>query len=99
MKKTLLIAAAALAAGVISTQAQVYSQNIVGYCNVTLQGGGHYTLCASPFDDGKGNSGTNWLDPNGTIPNKAQILTWNGSTFTGVAKLAGAWTGGDVNIQ
>ena len=34
MKKTLLIAAAALAASVISSQAQVYSQNIVGYANV-----------------------------------------------------------------
>ncbi len=31
--KTLLIAAAALAAGIISSQAQVYSQNIVGYAN------------------------------------------------------------------
>ena len=31
--KTLLIAAAALAAGVISSEAQVYSQNVVGYVN------------------------------------------------------------------
>jgi hypothetical protein len=33
MKKTLLIAAAALVAGVISSEAQVYSANIVGYVN------------------------------------------------------------------
>ncbi len=36
MKKTLLIAAAALVAGVISSEAQVYSANIVGYVNVVM---------------------------------------------------------------
>jgi hypothetical protein len=91
MKKTLLIAAAALAAGVISTQAQVYSQNIVGYVNVVMPAGPSYTLLASPFDDGKGNSATNWLDPNNTLPNKTQILTWNGSTFNNCGKAGGAW--------
>jgi len=41
MKKTLLIAAAALAAGIISTQASsVYSQNIVGYINTTVPANG-----------------------------------------------------------
>jgi len=39
MKKTLLIAAAALAAGVITSQAQVYSQNVAGYVNITTQPG------------------------------------------------------------
>jgi hypothetical protein len=37
--KTLLIAAAALVAGVITSEAQVYSANIVGYVNVTLPAG------------------------------------------------------------
>ena len=37
--KTLLIAIAALAVGVISSQAQVYSQNVVGYYNLTLTPG------------------------------------------------------------
>jgi len=36
MKKTLLAVAAALAASVISSQAQVYSQNVVGYYNLPL---------------------------------------------------------------
>lgn len=49
MKKTLLIAAAALAAGVISTQAQVYSQNIVGYVNTTLAGAGKFTAVNFPL--------------------------------------------------
>ncbi len=39
MKKTLLIAAAALVAGVISSDAQVYSANIVGYVNVACPAG------------------------------------------------------------
>ena len=39
MKKTLLIAAAALVAGVISSEAQVYSANIVGYVNVVMPAG------------------------------------------------------------
>lgn len=38
--KTLLIAAATLAAGVISSQASVYSQNVVGYVNQTIPAGG-----------------------------------------------------------
>jgi len=53
--KTLLIAAAALVAGVISSEAQVYSANIVGYVNVVLPGNGQYTLVANPLDDGNGN--------------------------------------------
>ena len=47
MKKTLLIAAAALAAGIISTQASsVYSQNVVGYANQALLGGLNMVLPA-----------------------------------------------------
>ena len=34
--KTLLIAAAALAVGILASSAQTYSQNVVGYVNVTL---------------------------------------------------------------
>ena len=50
MKKTLLIAAAALAAGIISTEASsVYSQNIVGYVNTTLAGSGKFTAICNPL--------------------------------------------------
>jgi len=49
MKKTLLMAAAALAAGVISSQAQVYSLNIVGYVNVAAQVG-NFTLISNPLN-------------------------------------------------
>jgi len=57
MSKTLLIAAAALAGSVISSQAQVYSQNIVGYINVPLTTG--YTALANQLDyDGTGTNNT-----------------------------------------
>jgi hypothetical protein len=48
--KTLLIAAGALAAGVISSQAQVYSQNIVGYVNTPIAGSGSLTLIGNPLN-------------------------------------------------
>jgi hypothetical protein len=92
MKKTLLIAAAALAAGVISSQAQaVYSQNIVGYVNGSLGGG--YVNVAVPLDIPGGNSLTN-IFPNPVVggnggPNGGSgpldfttVLIWNGTGFT-----------------
>jgi hypothetical protein len=63
MKKTLLIAAAALAAGVITSQAQVYSQNVVGYVNTVLPGNNALTLICNPL-----------LGPNGTN-GATQVLT------------------------
>jgi len=89
--KTLLIAVAALAAGILASSAQTYSQNVVGYCTVVLPAGPSYTLLASPFDDGNGNSATNWLDPNNTLPNKSQIATWNGLGYNILTKSLGAW--------
>jgi hypothetical protein len=79
MRKTLLIAAAALAAGVISSQAQVYSQNIVGYVNVPLPLGSSFV--SVPLDASNGNALTN------TIPNTGQldgavISIYNGHGFT-----------------
>jgi hypothetical protein len=78
--KTLLIAAAALAAGVMSSHAQVYSQNIVGYVNVVLPGNGQFTLVGNPFDDGNGNQLTNILSS--ALPKQSQALVWNGSGYS-----------------
>jgi len=74
MKKTLLIAAAALAASVISSQAQVYSQNIVGYVN-TIVGGG-YNLVNNPLV-----AATNKLSTLLPAVDTSQVLIWNGSSF------------------
>lgn len=74
--KTLLIAAAALAAGIASSVAQsnVYSLNVVGYVNKTLTGGGRYTAVANPL-----NSTNNTVSGLGllALPNSSKILKWN----------------------
>ena len=73
MKKTLLIAAAALAAGVVTSQAQVYSANVVGYVNAVIPAN-QLTLVANPLDDG-----TNTVTSLGaSLPNKSSIQVWNG---------------------
>jgi hypothetical protein len=57
--KTLLIAtAAALAAGIISSQAQVYSQNIVGYVNLNVTNGTLAILAPTLDADGTGTNNT-----------------------------------------
>jgi hypothetical protein len=82
--KTLLItAAAALAAGVISSQAQVYSQNIVGYVNTVTPNGGEY-LVSVPFSIGVSNGANEiWPLVGGvpSIPDYSEILVWTGTTY------------------
>jgi len=56
--KALLIAAATLAVGVLSSNAQVYSQNIVGYVNLNAKSGGA-TPMSTPLDVVDSNSITN----------------------------------------
>ena len=84
--KTLLIAVAALAAGILASSAQTYSQNIVGYANVVLVGGNN--LIANPFDDGNGNQLTNLITA--ILPAKSTVTTWN----TGLQMFNGPITGG-----
>jgi len=84
--KTLLIAAAALAATVISSEAQVYS-GIVGYVT-TVMPAGTFVLVSNPLDDG-----TNTTTSVGqNLPNKSIIEVWNGSGFTASSKAGGVWT-------
>ena len=97
--KTLLIAAASLAAGVMAASAAVYSQNIVGYVNVVLPGNGQYTLIANPLDDGNGNHSTNILSaalPGGTAAVRSTLFYYNGGP-NNISKLAGGW-GSDVQL-
>jgi hypothetical protein len=83
--KTLLIAAAALVAGIISSNAQVYSANIVGYVNVKLNNG--FTLVANPLDNG-----TN--DLNSLFPNAGfgdTVYFYSGGTFS-TSTYFGSWS-------
>jgi hypothetical protein len=73
--KTLLIAAAALAAGLVSSQAQVYSQNVVGYANIpTLSAYANYAL-ACQFNMGASN-GLNEIFTT-PLPDASTVLLWD----------------------
>ena len=54
--KTLLLTAALVAAGVVSSQAEVFSVNAVGYVNVPLVAG--FTMIANPLNNGNNNLNT-----------------------------------------
>ena len=85
--KTLLIAAAALAVSAGISMAQTYSQNVVGYVNVSCPAV-TYVLLSNPLDDG-----TNTTTSLGqALPNKSTIQIWNGTGFTSSQKAGGGWT-------
>ena len=79
MRKTLLIAAAALAASVISSEAQVYSQNVVGYANLPAPVGGKDYLITVPFVVGVSNGINEVFGTN--LPVASTILIWNGNGY------------------
>ncbi len=79
--KTLLIAAAALVAATVSSEAQVYSANVVGYVNQVCPANA-LVLSANPLDDG-----TNTLNSLlAAMPAKSTAQIWNGSSFTLITK-------------
>jgi hypothetical protein len=78
--KTLLIAAAALAAGVMSSQAQVYSQNIVGYVNIPLTNGVLAAVAPTLDLDGTGTNNTvGTVFPNPSLNDT--VFVFNGSGY------------------
>lgn len=98
--KTLLLAAALSAVGIVSSLAQsnVYSLNVVGYVNRDCAGNGGFTLLANPLD-----SGTNTL--NGVLasalPATSKVLKWGGTSFNTYTRTASGWlppTGGTATV-
>ncbi len=77
--KILLAAAAALVAGVVSSNAQVTSANIVGYTIKVPSNAPSYSLICNPVDSGS-NTIKN-LFANSPVPGGSQILMWTGSGF------------------
>lgn len=77
--KTLLLSAAAIAAGLLSASAQVYSVNVVGYVNSTYHEG--FQVVANPLDK----DGTNLLSSviGSQLPVNSEIYIWNGTTYNG----------------
>jgi len=78
--KTLLIAAAALAAVVTSSHAQstVYSQNVVGYVNIPVTNR-VYAMIANQLDTGS-NTVNNVLQ-SGLASSATSLLIWNGAGY------------------
>jgi len=94
--KTLLIAAATLAVGAISSQAQVYSQNVVGYVNLTLTNG--YTLVANQLDiDGTGTNNTVYTTIGTNLVSGSKILSFDpvSQTYKSIQiNGSGVWSAG-----
>ena len=94
--KSLLIAAAALAVGAVTSQAQVYSQNIVGYVNVSFNTG--YTIFANPLsNDSTGTNNTLQSVFSTNLPSGSVVYAFSGGAYAtpsaGYSTKSG-WTGG-----
>jgi hypothetical protein len=97
--KTLLLSAVALAAGLLTSQAQsnVYSANVVGYYKVTIPAG-KFAAIASQLPGNGSDSQINSALTNGVVDGSS-LLIWNGSgfeTFTYFADFA-IWADQDGN--
>src|SRR5256885_10449229 len=93
MRTKVLLGLAVLAAGAATSMAQsnVYSLNIVGYCNVPTPAG--YTFQSNPMDNGN-NSAVVVIpnpnpDPSGT---SGQLGPWDGSAIQ-------EWTGTGFKVS
>jgi hypothetical protein len=86
--KALIGAAIAVAAGIVSASAQVYSVNVVGYVNASYNAAQLF-LAATPLDDGTNNV----KDLLSTAPNGTSVQTWSGTAFAKYTKstVTGAW--------
>ena len=102
--KSILAAAAIIAAGAASSQAQsnVYSLNVVGYVNTVVEGGVYSLLC-NPLNNTSagGNNLTNVFSTSaGAQQPSSQILTWDVAAFdfdlVQPSFVAGVW---DVNVS
>jgi hypothetical protein len=90
--KSLFIAAAALAAGIASSSAQVYSQNVVGYINLTLNEG--FNMISAQLDlDGTGTNNTVNTVFGTNVPIGTVVYTWNGSSWVSdvLSLKSGTW--------
>jgi hypothetical protein len=77
--KTLIIAVAALAAGILTSSAQTYSQNIVGYVNQVLPAGN--TLIALPVNT----TNIATIDAGQALPclqSGDSVILWNGGGYS-----------------
>jgi hypothetical protein len=96
--KTLVLAAAALAAGLATSVAQsnVYSLNIVGYVNVGLTSG--FQMVANQMDfDGTGTNNTVNTVFGTNLPTGSSVVAFSGGGFLPAALYSKAGWGGNTN--
>ncbi len=85
------MAAAALAAGILTSNAQVYSQNVVGYQTVPLSAG--FTMVANQMDvDGTGTNNTITTVMGTNLPVNTTVEAWNGASFGSTKWTGTKWT-------
>jgi hypothetical protein len=89
--KILLLTAALTVAGVATSMAQVYSQNIVGYVNVSVTQG-VFKMIANPLNTTNNTIGS-VLTPAAGVQDGDQYLEWTGSGYTTAtyASFLGGW--------
>jgi hypothetical protein len=96
--KTMLAAAAALAAGLANSMAQsnVYSVNVVGYVNKVLAGNAKYTAVANPLNTTNNTLAGLFGGAGVGLPTGSQVLKWSpgAGDFTIYTKAPFGWTGG-----
>ncbi|HTX21900.1 MAG TPA: hypothetical protein VMD27_08615 [Candidatus Aquilonibacter sp.] len=97
--KTLLIAAAALVAGILPSKAQVYSANVVGYINVTLTNGEN-AVCNQLDFDGTGTNNTLQSVFSTNLPNQTKVYAFYQGGWQDVSYVSssGKWLGSATNI-
>jgi hypothetical protein len=99
--KSILLAAATIAAGALSSQAQsnVYSVNVVGYINITLKPG--FNLISAPLQATNNNVNTVLANISPTL-GTGDLFMWNATTGAGFLQAinpdgAGGWVDGNFN--
>jgi hypothetical protein len=77
----------------MTSQAQVYSQNIVGYINVQLTNTSGFTLIANQLDlDGTGLHNGIYTAVGTNLPSGSQVECWNGTSFKTATFNGTAWS-------
>lgn len=89
MRTKVLLCAAALAVGLSTTMAQVYSLNVVGYYNVTVNSG--KTLIANQLNAGSGATLNSINAVLANPPDNALVLKFANNTYNTDIAVGGAW--------
>jgi hypothetical protein len=99
--KILLTAAAAMAAGVVASSAQVYSANVVGYVSLSLTNG--FNMINNPLDlDGTGTNNSVITAFGTQLPNGSHVYAFAGGAFVSPAAsytTKGGWGGGTNSVN